>query len=467
MGYHYTGSGVPMSPNDRVHSSSADNAPRNEESRRTRLFQSWKLQESASDYLALGVIKTLDVPCPLFLSEGQGAYVTDVDGNRYLDMLMGFGPHILGHRPPAVEAALKEQVDKGWHLGLNNNLQSELARMLIEANGGTGTVLFSGSGSEAIMYAMRVARAFTAREKIAVFDGSYHGSVDYALVGTNPSSPPDAPQMAIVGEGVPRMIAEDTMLLLPYRREAAFDVIAENATDLAGILVQPVQNSLPRLDNGPFLKQLRELCDSHGILLVFDEVVTGLRLAYGGGQELFGVRADLAAFGKIIGGGLPVGALWGRGDAMALFPRPNSEGGVFSSGTFNANPLTMSAGLAMMRHLSTHRATLYPRLLEMGQLVSERVNSFTNERQMRAQLMHAGSMLCLHFARGAINSSRDLPAGTDEANKAFFLTMLDKGILMPAGRLVFLSDAHQRDELDNLISAVTESLTLLQGRGLI
>ncbi len=418
-------------------------------------------------HLALELIKTVDAPANLYFERGEGPYLYDADGNRYIDMLMGFGVHLLGHRLPEVEEAVRAQLARGWHFGLNNTLQGELAEEIADLSLGQEKVLFCGSGSEATFYGCRVARAFTGRTRVAVFDGSYHGSHDYALVKAAPGSPRERPTPTLLGSGVPESIRDETMLVLPFRDPNAFQLIREYGRDLAAVLVQPVQNNLPRLDSGWFLQGLREACDEVGALLFFDEVVTGLRISLRGAQGHFGVRPDLTAYGKAFGGGLPVGALAGRADVMELFPRSNDQGGVFSSGTFNANPLTVAAGLATVRHLRSHEALVYPGLDAAGRALSEDVNTFAEERQMNVRLHQAGSMLYLAFQRRPMESSRDQEPVGKQVLDDFFMHMLAEGVLMPGQRMILLSAAHTAADVAHVAAAVRHSLACLREDGLL
>ncbi len=424
-------------------------------------------QAVAARHLALETIKTVDLPSNLFFARGEGPYLFDAEGRRLIDMLMGFGAHLLGHRPVSVEAALREQVGRGWHFGLNNVLQARLAQKIAGLGETQEKVLFCGSGSEATYYGCRVARAFTGRDRVAVFDGNYHGSHDYALINAHPASPRHLPAAMTLGRGVPGVVERDTMLVLPFRDPAAFELIREHASELAAVMVQPVQNNLPRLDMAPFLAGLRTACDAAGALLFFDEVVTGLRIGLRGAQGRFAIRPDLTAYGKAIGGGLPVGALAGPAQIMDLFPKPDSEGGVFSSGTFNANPLTMAAGLATIEHLEAHAPTLYPALEREADRLCAAVNDFARERQMPVRLMNAASMLFLAFQHEEMQSSRDVRRPDKRVLDDFFLHMLARGVLMPGNRMVLLSTAHQAADVDAVADAIRESLGELRTDGLI
>lgn len=426
------------------------------------------VRQIGAEHLALEQIKTVDIPAKIYFERGAGAVMTDADGREYIDLIMGFGAHLLGHRPPAVEAAVREQLGKGWHFGLNNTLQGEHARRMAGLGlGDQSKLLYCGSGSEATSYACRVARAFTGRTRIGVFDGSYHGSHDYALVRSDMSSAPERSASRILGAGVPETIRSETMLTLPFRDERAFDLIRRGAKDIAAILVQAVQNNLPRLDSGWFLEGLRAVCDETGVLLIFDEVVTGLRIGHRGAQGHFRIAPDLTCYGKAIGGGLPVGALAGRAQIMDLFPRADTDGGVFSSGTFNANPLTMAAGLATLEVIESMKDSLYADLDRKASALSGRVNRFAEARRMTVRMMNAGSMLHLGFEKTIANNAWERRAPTAEQTDDFFLHMLSQGVLMPASRMTLISSAHSDAQMEHVGDAIEYTLGAMQEDGLI
>ena len=429
--------------------------------------QSQALHARGAQVLPVEVVPTFEMPSPIYVRSVEGSRVTDVDGNSFIDLTMGAGPHVLGHRPKVVEDALHEQLRRGWHVLLHNERQVELAELVRDANPAAERTIFCNSGTEATMYAMRVARGFTGREKVAVFDGCYHGAHDYALVKADPESPRHAPQGKVLGLGVPQAIRDETMLVLPYRDEAAFELIRRHKDELALVMVQPVQNTVPRDDSGPWLKELRQVCRDAGVLFLLDEVVTGFRLAWGGGSEYFGLDADLMTYGKALGGGMPVGALSGRADVVAMLGRPwGDPKGVFSGGTFSGNPLTMAAGVAALGHMKTNKATLYPYLNTQGARLAKAVNTFCEERQIGAQLMNAGSIFYMHFKRG-IESSRDLPGENKDAEREFYVNLLAKGVIVPGIHLFFISAAHSEEDVDAVAEAFQELLMDVRADGLI
>ena len=348
-----------------------------------RTRKSAAVKSRGAETLSQEVVETVSLPHPIYIDSADGGTMTDVDGNTYIDMTMGFGPCVLGHRPPAVTAALAAQLENGWHFGIPNAQQVELAELVEEASPCADKVVFCNTGTEATMYAMRAARAFTGKPKIASFAGSYHGAHDYALIHANPNSPRSKPIGMSVGNGIPDAIREETMLVLPYRNDAAFELIREHRDELAAVIVEPSQNSNPRLDSGAFLEGLQTACRENDVLLCFDEVVTGFRIAYGGCQEYYGITPDLATYGKAIAAGLPIGAVAGRQEVMNCFSGKNGAPRVFSGGTFGGNPLSMTAGVAAMREMRDTKDTLYPYLMEQGNRLASEVNRVLRRTQLR------------------------------------------------------------------------------------
>lgn len=433
-----------------------------------RTQRSREVAEKSSDLLALEVVPTFEMPHPIYIERAEGARLTDVDGNDYIDLTMGFGPHVLGHRPKAIEDAMHDQLAKGWHVGLHNPLQAELAALLREASNCGDQAIFCNSGTEATMYGMRIARAFTGKDRVALFDGNYHGAHDYALVKADGDSPRAKPGAKLLGRGVPEVIKDDTMVMLPYHDAAAYDIIRAHADDLALVMVQPVQNTVPRIDNAKFLQGLAEVCRETGVLLLLDEVVTGFRLGYGGGQALYGITPDLATYGKALGGGMPIGALTGRAEIMAAFGKGwGAPDGVFSGGTFSGNPITMAAGIAMLSYLKEHRDEVYPHLDEQSERLASAVNGFCPEHQMGVQLMNAGSIFYLHFQREPIETSRDVTRENPQAEREFYLHLLNHGVIVPGIHLFFLSAAHTAADVDAIIEAFMQSFLDVRADGLL
>ncbi|MFP6743565.1 MAG: aspartate aminotransferase family protein [Alphaproteobacteria bacterium] len=433
-----------------------------------RTPKSAAISSEASDVLALEVVQTFEMPHPIYIESTEGSRVTDVDGNSYIDLTMGFGPHLLGHRPKVIEDAMAAQIKKGWHVGLHNPLQAELAELLNEAARCGEQTIFCNSGTEATMYGMRVARGFTGKDKVAVFDGNYHGSHDYALIKAAPDSPRDAPLGRILGRGVPDVVNDNTMMVLPYHDEAAYGLIRAHANQLALVIVQPVQNQVPRNDNAEFLHGLLDVCRECGVLMLMDEVVTGFRISYGGGQETYDITPDLATYGKALAGGMPIGALTGRADVMELFGLGKGDPrGVFSGGTFSGNPLTMAAGIAALHHMRDNKETIYPTLNRKSQRMADAINGFCQENQIGAQLLNTGSIFYLHFQREPIETSRDVTNTNTEAEREYYLHLMNHGVIVPGIHLFFLSDAHSDEDVDEIVEAFKQSFLDVRADGLM
>ena len=416
--------------------------------------------------LSQEIVDTVALPHPIYIESAVGANMTDVDGNRYIDMTMGFGPCVLGHRPPAVAAALVAQLAKGWHFGIPNAQQAELGSLVEASSPCADKVVFFNSGTEATLTAMRAARAFTGKRKIGVFDGCYHGAHDYALIHADSASDRDRPLGKAVGAGIPEVIGDETMLALPYRNDIAFDLIRAHREELAAVLIEPVQSSNPRLDCADFLSGLEAVCRESDVLLCFDEVITGFRIAFGGCQEHYGVTPDLATYGKAVAAGLPIGVVAGRDDIMRCFTGKDDAPWIFSGGTFNGNPLSMTAGLAAVGEMRDNREALYPRLMAQGDRLAREVNQFCEAHQFGAQLMNAGSMLHLHFQSGPINSSRDLRKAEPWVEREFYVHLLGHDVIIPGIHLAFLCAAHGSEDVDRIIDAFKQSFLDLREDGL-
>ena len=429
-----------------------------------RTRRSQRLAEQRREVLNSGLAANLEMPHPIFIERGEGAYVFDADGNRYLDTSVGFGLHMLGHRHPAVERSIKARAALGWMFGIHTTSQMQLARLLHEASPCAERVVFCNTGTEATLYAIRAARGFSGRERVALFDGCYHGAHDYGLWVADPNSSVDAPEPLPMGRGVPAVLRGLT-LLLPYRRRAAFDLVRRHRDDLALVMVEGVQSSNPQREVGEFLRELSEVCRACNVLFCIDEVITGFRVAYGGAQERFGVTPDLATYGKVLGGGLPVGAVAGRADLMEVFTGLGAERGIFSGGTFSGNPLTMEAGAAAVGWLRGH-PQIYVDLEAAGNRLAAAVNAYAKAQGIPAQVKNVGSMFHLFLQGGPLNSMRDLRGVNAAAEKAFYLFALNRGVLVPGTQRAFLSAAHGKAEVDQLIEVFQESLADAQADGL-
>jgi len=426
------------------------------------------MHASAQEFLPIVSVGTLLLQHPIYISSAKGARVIDVDGNEYIDLTMGFGPHILGHSPSVVLDALREALDRGLQVALHNPYQEPLARLIVQAHASNEMVVFCNSGTEATMYAIRALRAFTRRPKIAQFEGSYHGAHDYALVVAAPDSPPGAPRAVARQDGIPPEVVS-SVVVLPFWRDEAFDMIRSMRHELAAVLIEPVQGSNPQLGHAEWLRQLREICNAANVPLVFDEVITGFRLGYGGAQEFFGIGADVITYGKVIGGGLPVGAVTGRRDVMELFTSGRvASPSVFSAGTFSGNPMSMVAGTALLSHLKAH-PELYTYLWAESDRFARELNTFFTDEDFPAQIQMAGSSLFMRLTRTPIRTAAEGRLNPDltDAYDALQLKLLDRGVILPGVHQFHLSTAHTRDDVDTVIAAVKDSFREVRSYGLL
>ena len=441
------------------------------ESLSAKCARSRDLTSRTKELMNMGSAASLEMPYPVLIERSDGPYLWDVDGNRYIDFQVGFGAMVLGHRHPAVQSAVEEQIhERGWHFGLHNPSQVPMAEQFIKADNCVERVIFCNTGTESTMYAIRAARAFSGKPKIAVFEGSYHGAHDYGIGRSDPASPADAPIFRSVGAGVLPAV-EDYHIMLPNRSRAAFDIIRDNADDLAVVIIECAQSSNPHMNDevGEFLHELRAACADSGVLFMTDEVITGFRFAYGGAQEHYGLKPDLATYGKIIGGGMPAGAVGGRADIMAVFNSMalGDPKGIMSGGTFSGNPLTMAAGLAQLRYLDEYRDAVYPHLNGQGQRLADEINQYTRSENMAAQVLNAGSMFQIYFKAGEIRTARDLNPMRPPAETEFYLHLLDNGVLVPGTRRSCVSFAHSRDDIGEAIGIVKRCLDLVREDGLL
>ncbi len=390
---------------------------------------------------------------PLIMDRGEGAYLYDIDGNKLIDYIGSWGPHILGHQHPAVKDAIRAALDKGTSFGAPTRAETSLAAAVIDAVPSMEMVRMVNSGTEATMSAIRVARGFTGRNVIIKFAGCYHGHVDALLVKAGsaattlgvPSSP-----------GIPPGCTADT-LVLDYNDVAGLEeAFHRRGSEIAGIILEPVVGNMGVVIPEPAFRQaLQDLCKQHGALLIFDEVMTGFRLAYGGAQELFGIKPDLTTLGKIIGGGLPVGAYGGRADVMHVV---SPLGPVYQAGTLSGNPLAMASGLATLRELK--RSNPYPRLASETKRLCDGLAEAARAAGLPHQIAGVGSMFTLFFAEQPV---RDYPtaAKSDTARfSRYFWGMIDEGVYLPCSQFEanFVSAAHTPADIDATIAAARRVL---------
>jgi glutamate-1-semialdehyde 2,1-aminomutase len=392
---------------------------------------------------------------PLFFQRGAGAYLFDLDGHRYIDYIGSWGPLILGHCPPPVVDAVREAAGRGTSFGAPTEAESELAELIIAAVPSVEKVRLVNSGTEATMSALRLARGFTGRDVIVKFAGCYHGHVDSLLVAAGSSAAtlgvPNSP-------GVTAGTTKDTLTLkfndVPGL-EAAF---AQHGGRIAGVIVEPVVGNMGLVvPSAAFLSALREQNKKHGSLLIFDEVMTGFRVAHGGAQQLFDMTPDLTTLGKIVGGGLPVGAYGGRADIMDhVLP----AGKVFQAGTLSGNPLATAAGIAMLKSLRDEPP--YDRLEQLSARLAAGLSEAARAAEVPHTLARVGSMMTLFFNPDPV-TDWDVAARCDTGHFArYFWGLIERGVYMPCSQYeaLFVSSAHTEADIDATIAAAREALKL-------
>ncbi|AAR33670.1 glutamate-1-semialdehyde 2,1-aminomutase [Geobacter sulfurreducens] len=393
---------------------------------------------------------------PLFIKKAFGCTITDADNNSYIDYVGSWGPMILGHCHPQVVEAVKRAVESGSSFGAPTELEITLARMVIDAVPSIEMVRMVSSGTEATMSAIRLARGYTGRDKIIKFSGCYHGHADALLVkagsGAATFGVPDSP-------GVPVDVAKNTLTAQFNDLDSVSKLIDENKNEIACIIVEPIAGNMGTVPPGEgFLEGLRSICDSEGIVLIFDEVMTGFRVAYGGAQELYGVTPDMTTLGKIIGGGLPVGAFGGKKDIMKLL---SPSGGVYQAGTLSGNPLAMTAGIETLKLLQADG--FYEQLEQTSRRLAEGITEAAKSAGYPIYPTRVGSMFCTFFTS---NEVKDWPTATTcdtKAFAAFFRMMLEKGIYLAPSQFetAFVSIAHTEVEIEKTIVAARSCFAAL------
>ncbi|MGO1118236.1 aspartate aminotransferase family protein [Rhodovibrionaceae bacterium A322] len=388
----------------------------------------------------------------IIIREGKGSRVWDENGREYIDYLIGSGPMLLGHGHPEVLEVVEEQLSKGMTFFANNARGIELAEEICSSVACAEQVRYVTSGGEADMYAMRLARAFTGRSKIMKFEGGYHGMSAEAQMSLAPQKLVNYPMAVPDSAGIPEAV-RDGMLIAPFNDlEFARSLMAEHAGDIAALIVEPLQRIIPPAPG--FLEALREECSKHGIVLIFDEIVTGYRLAYGGAQELYGVVPDLCTLGKIVGGGFPLAAVAGRADIMAHFDKSKvgDEGFLMQLGTLSGNPVAAVAGLKTMEILK--RPGSYERLRALGSALQDALTEQLNKAGEAHQIIGDPTLFDVVFTDSPIANYRDVLKGNTAKSAAFNKILREQGIFKAPGK-VYPSLALTNDDISQTIDAIT------------
>jgi glutamate-1-semialdehyde 2,1-aminomutase len=390
---------------------------------------------------------------PVFVAQGDGAYIFDVDGNRYIDLIGSWGPLILGHCHPDILDTIKETMVQGTTFGAPTEIEVTFAEMIQAAYPSMEMVRAVSSGTESTMSALRLARGFTGRDKIIKTDGGYHGHADMLLV----SAGSGIATLGIPGSaGVPEGAAKDT-LVVPYNDLPAVEkTFAANKGQIAAIILEPIAGNMGLVEPAPgYLEGLRKICDANGTVLVIDEVMTGFRVAYGGAQSLYNIKADLTCLGKIVGGGLPAAAFGGRADIMQkLAPL----GPVYQAGTLSGNPVAMAAGIKAMEILA--RPGTYQRLDALGKRLGDGLAAAAAAAGVPSCVNRVGSMLTLFFTAGPVTDYASAKTSDTDRFGAFFRKMRERGVFLPPAQYeaMFVSLAHTDEDIDGVIAAAKASL---------
>lgn len=387
---------------------------------------------------------------PIFMKSAKGAYLTDADDRTYVDYINSWGPAIVGHAHDEVVEAVKLQAEKGFSFGAPTELETEIAKFIIENVPNIDQIRMVSSGTEACMSAIRLARGYTGREKIIKFEGCYHGHSDSFLIKAgsgaatfgNPNSP-----------GVTSGTAKDTLLAKYNDIEQVEDLFRHNQGEIAAIIVEPVAGNMGCvLPENNFLQNLRKVCDENGALLIFDEVMTGFRLAFGGAQELYNVKADIVTYGKVIGGGMPVGAFAAKNEIMnKLSPR----GDVYQAGTLSGNPLAMRAGLTTLQ-LIKNNPNFYEKLNKTTETLDFEIGKILNEKGIAHKINRKGSMMSVFFHTNRVSNFEEAADSNHSLFNNFFHQLLAQGIYLPPSgyETWFISDAINDVEIDKTLEAV-------------
>ena len=421
-----------------------------------------KLIELAERYLVggcFGMFRLPDEVAAVF-HRGEGSRIYDVDGKEYIDYVLGSGPLILGHAHPAIVAAVREQAGLGSTFYGLNEPAVRLAQRIAEAVPCGGPLRYGSSGTEGTFTALRLARAFTGREKVLKFEGGWHGAHDYAMQSAAPARPADYPQPVPDTRGIP-LAASQTVLVSPFNEpEAAAQLIAAHADELAAVIVEPLQRAI--CPQPGFLQALREATRVHDVVLIFDEIVTGFRLAWGGAQERYGVVADLAVYGKTISGGYPLAAVCGREDIMSWAdPRRKATADyVFASGTMNGNPIGCAAGLATLDILQQEGT--YDRFEKISQRLREGLEGLARGLGIPFQVIGEGAVLQTVFGDVEIRTYADGLQADAEVARRFGIEMIRRGIFVTPGGKLYLSLAHSEADIDRTLEIAEQALRVTQ-----
>ena len=411
----------------------------------------------AHDVIAGGTLSVEALPEEIgfIVDHAAGAKLYDLDGRAYIDYVLGSGPMVLGHGHPRVVAAVQEQAARGSTYFTLNREALALAELIVEAVPCAEQVKFVGSGTEATFAALRLARTYTGREKVLKFEGAYHGNHDYSMMSVTPADPPPYPQPAPDSAGIPAPLQE-TVLIAPFNDlETTRDLILDHAAELAAVIVEPLQRALPPQPG--FLAGLREVCTRAGAVLIFDEVVTGFRMAWGGAQERYGVLPDLACYGKVVFGGYAGGAVCGPKELLAAADPARKRQGINMTGTLSGNPVSAAAGLATLSVIREEGPRFYERLFAYGERLREGMATAFAARRIAVQAPGDGPVFQLYLQEQPIRDYRDTLHADSASWLRFCHAMIRRGVYMNGGK-VYCSAAHGEDDLAATLAACEEAV---------
>ncbi len=391
---------------------------------------------------------------PLFIKEGKGSKFIDADGNEYIDYIGSWGPHLFGHNPKFIIDSLNEAIKNGTSFGAPTEIEIKMAELITELVPSIEKVRMVNSGTEATMSAVRAARGFTGREKFVKFEGCYHGHADYFLIkagsGALTLGVPTSP-------GVTKGNAADTLLAQYNDINSIKTLVAKNKNEIAAIIIEPIAGNMGVIKaEDSFITELRAICDEEEIVLIFDEVMTGFRVAKGGAQEILGIKPDLSTFGKIIGGGLPVGAFGGKEEIMDKIA---PVGPIYQAGTLSGNPLAMSAGFAALNYIKNN-PNIYDLLEEKSSYLANGFADNLTKVGKKYAMNRIGSMMCMFFTEENVTDFKSAVKSDTELYGKYFHKMLEQGIYLAPAQFeaLFVSTAHTKEDLDNTIQAHYNSL---------
>ena len=391
---------------------------------------------------------------PLFIDRGEGSKLYDVDGNEYIDYIGSWGPHLFGHNPEFIKTALLKSIEKGTSFGAPTEIEIKMAKLISELVPSVEMVRMVNSGTEATMSAVRAARGYTGREKFIKFEGCYHGHADYFLIkagsGALTLGVPTSP-------GVTRGNAADTLLADYNDINSIKDLVSKNKNEIAAVIIEPIAGNMGVVRaSDEFLKELRAICSEENIVLIFDEVMTGFRVAKGCAQEILGITPDLSTFGKIIGGGLPVGAFGGKKEIMEKIA---PSGPIYQAGTLSGNPLAMSAGLAALTHIKDN-PDIYKILEEKSAYLADGFADNLKKLGKKYAMNRVGSMMCMFFTEENVTDFHSAVRSNTDMYGKYFHEMLTRGVYLAPAQFeaLFVSTVHSKEDLDKTIKAHYESL---------